>query len=214
MSKWKHLIFVAILMCLGINLVGAGFIISMPVNAKACVFSGCNDMIGFEKAEPGSVSNSTTEEEVAMDGAKAIQANNVGTLLISDIDVDVPLYEASLYVDEETGDENTAQEIVDMENAAAILKAGSLDVIADHVEQDFARLHEVKPGCIAVIKKGDSKEKYVCTAAMEGKNTEEMLTDRNGTPITDLLDEGIVMYTCRDTWEDITLTLWKKETVS
>ena len=114
------------------------------------------------------------------------------------------------YVDLRDG---TAQSVVDAYDSAAYFFWHDCKyVIADHNNQGFANLRNAQVGSYAQISNADGYvDTYICTrVCTDGRNTQYDLLDEYGVS-ADLSENGsLLMYTCNQDWEHITLTFWEK----
>ena len=129
----------------------------------------------------------------------------IGILAIPDLQIFVPLFYGDLY-----GNPDDTQEIVDRKDSAAYMEYETNHVIADHVEQEFKTLKNAAPGMNAfVLNEDGTYTSYTCISSGAGRNNDEELTDADGTGVSKLINNGLIIYTCNKNWEDITLTLWE-----
>ena len=121
-------------------------------------------------------------------------------------------YSAALYYEVE---DDPAQAIVDAEDSAVATRRkeypDSTLVIADHTDQGFAVLYDAKPGETAayIFKTEDEAEEYVCEDKFQGHNNLQYLTDEDGNDLS-FAPTDLVMYTCNESWENVTITYWKR----
>lgn len=147
-----------------------------PVSAEVRALFGRNRRVSLERAE---------------------REYMTGRLLIPDAGIDV-----ALFSDGEGDDEALIrQNICDAEDSAAIYPVGDGIVIADHNNQGFINLGQVKAGDRAYILRGDSILSLECELAIDGHNTGEGLTDADGNPFTAVSE--YMCYTCDDSWTNI-----------
>jgi sortase (surface protein transpeptidase) len=124
-------------------------------------------------------------------------ANYYGRLYIPDANIDVGLYYGA------------SQAICDKEDSANIFSMSVFDglYIADHNNQEFAKLFSVKSGMTGyIVLANDVKFNIVCTDVLNGHNTGELIVNENGDAN---LDADFLMYTCKDNWKNILICLWK-----
>lgn len=108
--------------------------------------------------------------------------------------------------------EGNAQEVVDTQDSAAIFNFGNVLVIADHKNQEFGELKNRQVGDTTYIKYENSIiDSYTCSEKVNGQNTGYELIMDDGRKVSELTDCDIVMYTCNENWQNVTITLWKKE---
>lgn len=144
--------------------------------------------------------NRTEEEQAKLYKDDKVFANFFGRLYITDAMIDVALY---------TGN---AQGICDRQDSANIFALG-LDegkTIADHSNQEFRKLFDVKIGTQGYIEleSGDIIN-IVCTNVFNGHNNGVYITDEEGNNVMDVAD--FMMYTCRNGWRNVRICLWDKQ---
>jgi len=128
----------------------------------------------------------------------------VGRLLIPSVEIDVALFE---WGDEpELEDKSQLVEVVrqavtDHEDSALIYSDGIGWIIADHSNQDFSRLPEVKEGDAAYILAGDRVVSLKCSLVADGVNTGHGITDADGNMVSESVD--YLCYTCLEDWTHV-----------
>ena len=135
---------------------------------------------------------------------------SMGRLYIPDVDLNVALFDSGFY-------DGNSQTIVDNKDSAAYLNDFDIPIIADHKHQGFSKMKQSIPNeTLAYINTGDKIETYLCAKKCIGKNTGFLLIDDENRCIS-VYDEAykdfgeyIVMYTCNENWQNITITFWKK----
>ena len=144
-----------------------------------------------------------SEEEFGSIQKKYCPENYVGRWVISDIDVDVALYQQ--YADE-------GNIIVDaLDSATFFTTSSGSTVIGDHAEQGFDAIKRCSVGMVAEIQKRDSSiELYTCIGVIQGINNGKYLTDLEGNKLYDLYPNTLLCYTCNDSWESVTVVLFNK----
>lgn len=109
------------------------------------------------------------------------------------------------------------QAVVDRGDSAAVFPGTPAEsascFIADHNNQDFRALPQVRIGDRAYIQYADgSKTEYVCTQIIQGHNT------AGGIPY-DIVDgeyqpvygrTNLIAYTCRNGWKNILICMWDR----
>ena len=124
-----------------------------------------------------------------------------GRLLIPSVGIDVALFNEGDNK-ENKSTEVLRQDIVDLEDSALLYYDDPVgNIIADHSNQDFARLPEVKVGDAAYILSGDRMVTLECVFATDGVNTGYGITDMDGGWHHD--DADYVCYTCLEDWTHI-----------
>ncbi len=94
------------------------------------------------------------------------------------------------------------QGVTDAEDSAALYYDEEGAVIADHNNQGFAALINVRPGQKAYIITSDSVLELVCSRLIDGHNNNHKgLVDENYEPIRNAGD--FICYTCKETWLDV-----------
>lgn len=102
-----------------------------------------------------------------------------------------------------------SQDVVDGQDAAAFFQMGDQYIIGDHSNQDFERLSACRPGDLACLETEEGIAVYVCTAAVQGHNSEKTITDDAGNSIEYGFNPGgITCYTCNDKWQNIHIILF------
>lgn len=122
-----------------------------------------------------------------------------GRLYIPSVGVNVALYYGR------------SQKRTDAWDSAAYFKLGVQMCIADHNYQGFNAMKRCSIGTLAYIKKEDSVEVYRCIDKFNATNTGANIEDANGTMMSKINDGGLIMYTCNDCWQNVTVTLWRKQ---
>lgn len=125
--------------------------------------------------------------------------NYYGRLHIPEVGIDVALYYGA------------DQAITDRKDSANVFTMSVFDglYISDHSTQEFGKLLDVEVGMRGYIVLADgTKLGITCTEILTGHNTGKYIVDENGN--TDL-DGDILMYTCRDSWRNILICLWKHD---
>lgn len=135
---------------------------------------------------------------------------NIGRLTIPSLEIDVALFDCE--------PNNNSQFIVNAVDSAAYIRYSELngrDIIADHNFQGFEEIKRAIPGeTCAFINNGESVEAYICVSMFQGNNTQDDITDMNGNSVVYQDDELLCMYTCNETWQSITITLWQRVILS
>lgn len=124
-----------------------------------------------------------------------------GRLLIPSAGIDVALFNEGDNK-ENKSTEVLRQDIVDLEDSALLYYDDPVgNIIADHSNQDFAKLPEVKVGDPAYILSGDRMVTLECVFATDGVNTGYGITDMDGG--WHHSDADYVCYTCLEDWTHI-----------
>ena len=174
------------------------------------------------------ISGSTGTE----DKLKAEPGNTSALLRIINPSIKVSLCPCDVYTDPEH-----TQKVVDLEDTAAIFQLfggnGPIDIIADHDGQAFAKLCETAPGATAeilnssalpeynpAISSGQSRQRsihefaakvYCCIYCCEGINSGKTIFLDDGTDVTALPADTLVLYTCHGDWKHVTVTIWEEK---
>lgn len=152
------------------------------------------------------------EEQALMDENKEVwrEMHNreymEGRLLIPSVGIDVALI---TWGTEPSGESNqdkiieiVRQDVVDQEDSALLYFDDPVgNIIADHSNQDFVKLTDVKVGDAAYILSGDRMVTLECSFTTDGINTGYGITDMDGGWHHDNAD--YVCYTCLEDWTHI-----------
>lgn len=151
------------------------------------------------------VTQSTTEQTTVYE--EPIDTfGTAGRLDIPSVGVGVALYETDLY-------QPNVQSVVDAWDSAAVFPyRDKVTVIADHNYQGFDGTRNVVVGNAAFIsRQGGSFDTYVCTRiCYDGHNLGAELVDEYGEQVENNTDGELIMYTCNDCWQNITITYWQR----
>ncbi len=85
------------------------------------------------------------------------------------------------------------------------------DIIADHSDQEFARMKECVPGqTMAYVLTDQGTRKFLCVKNIDGYNTGDLATIQtaDGELLANANPDGLIMYTCNGHWTTITVTYW------
>lgn len=134
-----------------------------------------------------------------------------GFLLIPSLKIAVPVYEAQ---------NGNGQDVIDRPNSAVLLRWGNLTIIADHrTQSNFENLNRAEPSKTKAFFITNGKMHiYKCDYSAIGHNRTEPtgnhLYDNHWAKVTQIMHDGIVMYTCivrsaKDVM-DVRLTHWRK----
>lgn len=129
-----------------------------------------------------------------------------GRLDIPSVGVGVALYDTDLY-------QYNVQSIVDESDSAAIFPyRDKVTVIADHNNQGFDAMKSVEVGDYSVISQRDgSYVFYLCTrVCYDGHNLGTDIVDEYGEQVEYNTDGELIMYTCNDCWQNITISYWQR----
>lgn len=120
-----------------------------------------------------------------------------GRLYVPDAEIDVALYCGS------------GQDITDRADSANLFtwEPYTGRIIADHCNQDFAKLFSVEAGTTGYIRLADGDIINIkCTEVLNGYNTVKAIVNEGGDCVMSSAD--YVMYTCRNGWQNIRICLW------
>ena len=121
-----------------------------------------------------------------------------GRLYIPDVKIDVALYHSNKHY------------ITDLEDGANIFfwKDYSGENIADHNNQEFAKLYSVEVGTTGYLKLANGEIVNIeCVEIFDGHNTGQNITDEDGVSAMGRAD--YLMYTCKDNWRNVRICLWE-----
>ena len=121
-----------------------------------------------------------------------------GRLYIPDAKIDVALYHTH------------KQYVTDRKDSANIFiwKDYSGETIADHNNQEFAKLFSVEVGMTGYIQLASGDIVNIeCVEVFDGHNVGKDITDDNGVSAMGRTD--YMMYTCKDNWRNVRICLWE-----
>lgn len=181
---------------------------STPAAVDTAAPSSTPEPVVIETPEPSPTEKPVSPEVQAMlDENKEVwrEMHNrpymEGRLLIPSVGIDVALFSEG----ENTQNKSTEvlrQDVVDLEDSALLYYDDPVgNIIADHSNQDFASLADVKVGDAAYILSGDRMVTLECVFSTDGVNTGYGITDINGG--WDHKDTDYVCYTCLEDWTHI-----------
>ncbi len=156
--------------------------------------------------EPETQSETVSEEPTTVYKEPELSYGTAGRLDIPSVGIGVSLYSADLYRDD-------TQSIVDRWDSAAIFPYRErITVIADHNNQGFSAIRNTSIGDCAVISQNNgSYACYLCTRiCCNGHNLGTEIVDENGDRVEYNTDGELVMYTCNDCWQNITIVFWQR----
>lgn len=154
--------------------------------------------IYLEEQEKQKIRDKVSEIE-----SKSCHLGDEGRLFIPDVGVDVALYRTTI-----SNGGYHAQYIVDCSDSAAIFTQGGQDVIADHSHQGFDAMKGSVVGTMAYIKTNNGVQPYICIENTQGHNVGPIVTE-DGRYAYEFNDGGIMMYTCNESWHNVTITVWR-----
>ena len=145
--------------------------------------------------KPSHFENVLRRMNAGVEAEKAYNRRMIGRLYIPEQEIYVALYDCVNFF----GD---WQYITDLEDSSCYFTIDPPHImIGDHCTQEFARLPEVESGDMAYIIRGDSIEKLLCVALIDGHNTGEHITDGDYSRVDNLYD--YICYTCINGWRNI-----------
>ena len=100
------------------------------------------------------------------------------------------------------------QNVCDAEDSAILYSDGVGNIIADHNNQGFINLPQVKLGDKAYIVAGDCIITLECDLVTDGINTGNGITDKNGKWVS--ADEDFMFYTCGEDWINVKIAGFKE----
>lgn len=124
---------------------------------------------------------------------------SIGRVVIPSAGIDIPLIVTS-----ENESAAYLQSVVDAGNAVQTPNCGCT-VIAAHTNRGFNAIKQAVPGKTAAYVNGVA---YICAGKFNGYNRRAYLTDAAGNKLENI--PGLVMYTCNDCWQNVTVTVWKE----
>lgn len=127
-----------------------------------------------------------------------------GTLVIESAGINVNTYYA-----DSTGGGSHAQQVVDALNSCAYFVYYNFYAYADHNDQDFANLTDVKTGDIAYLldEDGGIEKVYECVKTCQGYN-DGTLYDDEWNDLEYLDNSDVLMYTCLSSYNSVYMTFW------
>lgn len=152
-----------------------------------------------------------TENAPTIDYLSAQDWRFMGYFCIPGVSINLPIYHIFMDAGQESTD--IAQAYTDRENAATLLDGWTpYSIVADHVNQGFGRLPEVKVGDIAFIQWCDNtRTEYVCSGIGIGINDGQNLYDEAGR-LWQEWECDLMAYTCNHAFTDgISYTLWRRK---
>ena len=113
-------------------------------------------------------------------------------------------------------DWNRWQSVVNDPGLSCLLRMPDCEpvILADHENQDFARLFDVEEGDAAVMTYADgTSDVFVCSEVLEGFNAEDFLATLDGIPVQSILPSDLIAYTCMRSSRNpngVLITLWSR----
>ena len=128
----------------------------------------------------------------------------VGRLIIPAADINV-----AVFIHGEGADAaEIRQNVCDAVDSAILYSDGVGNVIADHNNQGFINLPQVKLGDKAYLVAGDCIISLECDLVTDGINTGNGITDKDGKWIT--AEEDFTFYTCGEDWVNVKIAGFKE----
>lgn len=132
--------------------------------------------------------NNTLKEDVKID-------DYVGRFKIDDVNINVGLYG------------NNQQSTTDKIDSANYWTNGKGYIIADHNNQGFLKLKNVKVGNIGRIEFKDGiVKKYKCVEVIDGHNTGTDITDEKYNSLYG--NHDLMCYTCKENWNNVIICMF------
>jgi hypothetical protein len=128
----------------------------------------------------------------------------IGRLIIPDADINVAVFIHGNGADAA----EIRQNVCDNEDSAILYSDGVGNIIADHNNQGFINLPNVRLGDRAYIVAGDCIITLECDLVTDGINTSQGITDTNGKWVS--ADEDFTFYTCGEDWVNIKIAGFKE----
>ncbi len=128
----------------------------------------------------------------------------IGRLIVPDSGIDVAVFIHGW--GEDAAD--IRQNVCDAEDSAILYSDGVGNIIADHNNQGFINLPNVKKGDVAYILAGDCIVTLECDLVTDGINTGEGITDLENRWVS--AEEDYTLYTCGEDWVNIKIAGFKE----
>lgn len=136
----------------------------------------------------------TSDALAVQENAEANLEKSEGRVIMPGL-MDLSLTNCDVYV---------SQSVIDNGGAARFDFKG-MDIVCGHRHLGFNAMKSAEVGQTHAYIDG---VEYVCTAKFIGHNTSTDLTDNDGNVIS--WTDGIVMYTCNENWQNVTISYWTK----
>lgn len=128
----------------------------------------------------------------------------IGRLIIPDADINV-----AVFIHGEGADAaEIRQNVCDGEDSAILYSDGVGNIIADHNNQGFINLPNVRLGDRAYIVAGDCIITLECDLVTDGINTGNGITDTEGNWVS--ANEDFTFYTCGEDWVNVKIAGFKE----
>ena len=128
----------------------------------------------------------------------------IGRLIIPEADINVAVFIHGYGADAA----EIRQNVCDAEDSAILYSDGVGNIIADHNNQGFINLPDVRLGDRAYIVAGDCIITLECDLVTDGINTGNGITDTEGKWIS--ADEDFTFYTCGEDWINVKIAGFKE----
>lgn len=182
-------------------------------NTGCSIFRAAEDVKEKREEERKRVEIFSLTDEESIKVAAALHGMTEGTLgrLYSpDLGINVGLN----YSDMDSPSGPDVQYLVDMPDSALLMeyKGFSSFLVADHWNQGFEAIKSSVPELTAIYRvTSGSVTKYVCEKVFGGYNVDAYhgIVDENGDFVLEMLDEGLCLYTCNESWRNVTVTFYK-----
>ena len=106
---------------------------------------------------------------------------------------------------------SSSQATVDAADSAAYFYTSGHLTIADHKHQGFSAIRSCSKGMKASLSTSSGTKNYICVDRINGHNTGYELTDANYNSIDSMYPGTLVLYTCNENWQNITIVFLKLE---
>lgn len=106
---------------------------------------------------------------------------------------------------------SSSQATVDAADSAAYFYTSGHLTIADHKHQGFSAIRSCSKGMKASLSTSSGTKNYICVDRINGHNTGYELTDANYNSIDSMYPGTLVLYTCNENWQNVTIVFLKLE---
>ena len=106
---------------------------------------------------------------------------------------------------------SSSQATVDAADSAAYFYTSGHLTIADHKHQGFSAIRSCSKGMKGSLSTSSGTKNYICVDRINGHNTGYELTDANYNSIDSMYPGTLVLYTCNENWQNVTIVFLKLE---
>lgn len=106
---------------------------------------------------------------------------------------------------------SSSQATVDAADSAAYFYTSGHVTIADHKHQGFSAIRSCSKGMKASLSTSGGTKNYICVDRINGHNTGYELTDSSYNSIDNMYPGTLVLYTCNENWQNVTIVFLKLE---